>query len=141
MTGPADFDRQVLDAVENLVPLWFSAVEEVTPRLSPRQILALRAVRGVPELNLTGLAERLGVGLPTASRLCDRLEAAELLQRWARLDDRREVRLVVTERGHHYLADVTERLSARLGDALAALSPAERARVEQVLRTLGGSVS
>lgn len=141
MTGPADFDRQVLDAVENLVPLWFSAVEEVTPRLSPRQILALRAARGVPELNLTGLAERLGVGLPTASRLCDRLEAADLLRRCARLDDRREVRLVVTERGHRYLADVTERLSARLGDALAALPPAERARVEQVLRTLGGSVS
>ncbi|MDT0569160.1 hypothetical protein RM704_17050 [Streptomyces sp. DSM 3412] len=52
------------------------------------------------------------------------LEAADLLQRCVRLDDRREVRLVVTERGHRFLADVTARLSARLGDALAALSPA-----------------
>jgi DNA-binding MarR family transcriptional regulator len=137
MTGPADFDRQVLEAVENLVPLWFSAVEDVTPRLSPRQILALRAVRRRPEPNLTALAERLGVGLPTASRLCDRLEAAGLLQRFVRLDDRREVRLVVTERGHAFLADVTERLSARLTEALGALPPAERARVEQALRALG----
>ncbi|MFE7837120.1 MarR family winged helix-turn-helix transcriptional regulator [Streptomyces sp. NPDC057474] len=140
MTGPADFDRQVLDAVESLVPLWFSAVEDVTPRLSPRQILALRAVRRGPELNLTALAEQLGVGLPTASRLCDRLEAAGLLQRCVRVDDRREVRLVVTERGHGFLGAVTERLSARLGDALAAMPPAERARVEQVLRALGAPV-
>ncbi|MDX3585456.1 MarR family transcriptional regulator [Streptomyces europaeiscabiei] len=141
MTGPHDFDQQLLDAVENLVPLWFSAVEDVTPRLSPRQILALRAVRRRPELNLTALAEQLGVGLPTASRLCDRLEAAGLLQRCVRHGDRREVRLVVTERGHGFLADVTERLSGHLTDALATMSPAERARVEQVLRILGGIVS
>ncbi|MEI5522239.1 MarR family transcriptional regulator [Streptomyces brasiliscabiei] len=141
MTGPADLDRQVLDAVENLVPLWFSAVEDVVPRLSPRQILALRAIRRRPELNLTALAEQLGVGLPTASRLCDRLEAAGLLQRCVHLDDRREVRLLVTERGHGFLVEVTERLSARLGDVLAALPAAERTRIEQVLRALGGPVS
>ncbi|UUU19445.1 MarR family winged helix-turn-helix transcriptional regulator [Streptomyces sp. DSM 40750] len=137
MTGPADLARQVLDVVENLVPLWFSAVEDVTPRLSPRQVLALRAVRHRPELNLTALAEQLGVGLPTASRLCDRLEAAGLLQRYVRLDDRREVRLVVTARGRGLLADVTERLSVRLTEALGALPQAERARVEQALRALG----
>ncbi|MFM9588052.1 MarR family winged helix-turn-helix transcriptional regulator [Streptomyces scabiei] len=141
MTGPRDIDRQLLDAVENLVPLWFSAVEDVTPRLSPRQILALRAVRRRPELNLTALAESLRVGLPTASRLCDRLEAAGLLQRRVRHGDRREVLLVVTERGVGFLTDITERLSARLTDALAAMPAAERARVEQALRTLGGSVS
>jgi DNA-binding MarR family transcriptional regulator len=141
MTGPHDFDRQLLDAVENLVPLWFSAVEDGSPRLSPRQILALRAVRRRPELNLTALAEQLAVGLPTASRLCDRLEAAGLLQRHVRFDDRREVHLVVTERGHGFLADLTERLSARLNDALAAMAAAERARVELMLRALGGSVS
>ena len=140
MTGPHDLDRLVLDAVENLVPLWFSAVEDATLRLSPRQILALRAVRRRPELNLTALAEQLAVGLPTASRLCDRLEAAGLLQRCVRHDDRREVRLVVTERGHGFLADVSERLSARLTDALAAMPPAERTRVEQALRALGGTV-
>ncbi|WP_338900060.1 MarR family transcriptional regulator [Streptomyces sp. TG1A-60] len=136
MTGPADFDRQVLDAVEDLVPLWFSVVEDVTPRLSPRQILALRAVRRRPELNLTALAEQLGVGLPTASRLCDRLEAAGLLRRCARLGDRREVHLEVTARGRGFLVEVSERLAALLTDALGALPPTERARVEQVLRAL-----
>lgn len=137
MTGPADLARQVLDAVESLVPLWFSAVEDVTPRLSPRQVMALRTVRHRPELNLTALAEQLGVGLPTASRLCDRLEAAGMLRRDVRLDDRREVRLMVTEHGRAFLADVTESLSARLTDALKTMPPAERARVEQALRALG----
>ncbi|MGW1672528.1 MarR family winged helix-turn-helix transcriptional regulator [Streptomyces sp. NPDC002324] len=141
MTGPHDIDRRLLDAVENLVPLWFSAVGDVSPRLSPRQILALRAIRRQPELNLTALAEQLAIGLPTASRLCDRLEAAGLLRRGVRFDDRREVHLMVTERGHGFLTDLTGRLSARLTDVLAAMPAAERARVEQTLRALGGPVS
>ncbi|MFJ8630769.1 MarR family winged helix-turn-helix transcriptional regulator [Streptomyces sp. NPDC093568] len=125
--------EQVVDIVEDLVGLWFSAVEEVRPRLPPRQIRALRAVRRRPALNLTGLAEHLRVGLPTASRLCDRLEAAGLLRRGVRPDDRREVSLEVTDAGRVFLADITELLSLRLATALDEAPPTGRARLEQTL--------
>lgn len=124
----------VVDAVENLVTLWFSAVEDVSPRLPARQIRALRVVRRHPELNLTQLAEHLGIGLPTASRMCDRLEAAGLLQRHVQPDDRREVRLVLTAHGRRCLADVTERLSHYLSGAFDALSPRQRTVLEEILR-------
>ncbi len=126
--------RQLVDAVEHLVALWFSAVEDVRPRLPARQVRALRVVRGRPSLNVTALAEHLRIGLPAASRLCDRLEAAGLLRRCVQPDDRREVRLEVTAQGRRFLTDVTERLSLRLSTALDGVAPAQRVRLEQVLR-------
>jgi DNA-binding MarR family transcriptional regulator len=130
---PDVLGRQLVDAVENLVALWFSAVEDVRPRLPPRQVRALRVVRGRPALNITALAEHLRIGLPAASRLCDRLEAAGLLRRCVQPDDRREVRLEVTAQGRRFLTDVTERLSLRLTTALDGVPPVHRIRLEQVL--------
>lgn len=126
--------RQIVEAVESLVALWFSVVEDVRPRLPPRQIRALRAVRRRPALNVTALAEHLSIGLPAASRLCDRLEADGLLRRSVEPGDRREVHLEVTAQGQRLLADVTERLSVRLAVAFADVPPPQRARLEQVLR-------
>jgi len=125
--------RQVADAVESLVACWLSAAEEASPRLPARQLHALRTVRGRPELNLTALAEHLGVGLPTASRLCDRLEAAGLLERTVPPQSRREVQLVLTAYGHRVLADVAERRVRRLTAVFEAMTPAQRAALEHGL--------
>ncbi|WP_189216634.1 MarR family transcriptional regulator [Streptomyces roseiscleroticus] len=126
--------RHVTDAVESLVTLWLAAVEDVTPRLPARQVRALRVVRRRPELNLTALAEDLEIGLPAASRMCDRLEAAGLLRRTVQPVDRREIQLVVTAHGDRLLTDVTERLSAYLTVALGALTPGQRTALEEILR-------
>jgi len=125
--------RQVADAVESLVACWLTAAEEAPPRLPARQLHALRTVRGRPELNLTALAEHLGVGLPTASRLCDRLEAAGLLERTVPPQSRREVQLVLTAYGHRVLADVAERRVRRLTSVFEAMTPAQRAALEHGL--------
>ncbi|MGW4084079.1 MarR family winged helix-turn-helix transcriptional regulator [Streptomyces sp. NPDC004822] len=128
--------RETVEAVEGLVTLWFSAVADVNPRLSPRQVRALRAVRGRPELNVTALAGHLRIGLPTASRLCDRLEAAGLLRRCVQPDNRREVRLETTAQGDRFLAELTRVLSARLTAAFDGVAAAQRIGLEGVLRSL-----
>ncbi|KMS76403.1 MarR family transcriptional regulator [Streptomyces viridochromogenes] len=125
--------RQLVEAVENLVAHWLAAVEDVRPRLPPRQIRALRAVRRRPALNVSALAEHLGIGLPTASRLCDRLEAGGLLRRCVQPGDRREVHLEITVEGQRLLADVTERLAVQLAAAIDDVPPTQRARLEQLL--------
>ena len=131
---PSDIvGRQLVEAVESLVAHWFSAVEDVRPRLPPRQIRALRAVHRRPALNVTALAEHLSIGLPAASRLCDRLEAGGLLRRCVQPGDRREVHLEVTVEGRRLLADVTEQLSLRLAVAFDDTPPRQRARLEQAL--------
>jgi DNA-binding MarR family transcriptional regulator len=125
--------RQVVDAVESLVACWFAAAQEAAPRLPARQLLALRTVRRRPGLNLTSLAEHLGIGVPTASRLCDRLEAAGLLERTLQPVNRREVQLTLTAYGRRVLTDVTDRRVRRLASVLGAMPPPQRVALQQGL--------
>ncbi|MEU6770625.1 MarR family transcriptional regulator [Streptomyces sp. NPDC046759] len=118
--------REIADAVERLANLWSVAAQEATIRLSLHQLRALRALETAPEVNLTGLAERMDIGLPTASRLCDRLEAAGMLERALHPHNRREVQLRLTGQGRRVLEDVARQRTQALAEVLAAMEPAER---------------
>ncbi|MFJ3231250.1 MarR family winged helix-turn-helix transcriptional regulator [Streptomyces sp. NPDC086787] len=118
--------HELADAVERLANLWSLAAQEATVQLSPHQLRALRTLETAPEVNLTGLAARMDIGLPTASRLCDRLEAAGLLQRALHPRDRREVQLRLTGQGRLVMGDVARRRAQALAEALAAMEPGER---------------
>lgn len=132
--GPEAVASQIADAVDSLTHLWSAAAQEAVLRLSPHQLRALRTLQAAPDLNLTGLAEHLGIGLPTASRLCDRLEAAGLLERSSHPHNRREVQLRLTGQGNRVLADVAERRAQALRAALASMSAEERAALSRGLR-------
>ncbi|MFF8015407.1 MarR family transcriptional regulator [Streptomyces sp. NPDC007929] len=132
--GPEAVASQIADAVERLAALWSIAAQEASLRLSPHQLRALRTVQSAPGLNLTALADGLDIGLPTASRLCDRLAAAGLLERAPHPDTRREVQLWLTTHGQHVLADVATRRAQALATALAAMTPPERAALSRGLR-------
>lgn len=132
--GPEDVALEIADAVESLTSLWSLAAQESVLRLSVHQLRALRALEAAPDLNLTGLAERLAVGLPTASRLCDRLEAAGLLVRALHPHTRREVQLGLTAQGHRVLDDVAGRRAQALTAVLAGMEPADRAALSRSMR-------
>ncbi len=132
--GPEAVAAQITDAVESLTTLWAVAAQEASLRLSPHQLRALRTLQATPGLNLTSLADRLDIGLPTASRLCDRLAAAGLLERVPHPGTRREVQLRLTAHGHHVLRDVADRRAQALTTALEAMQPAERAALSRGLR-------
>ncbi|MEU7720522.1 MarR family winged helix-turn-helix transcriptional regulator [Streptomyces tibetensis] len=132
--GPEAVAAQIADAVESLAELWSIAAQEAPLRLSPHQLRALRTVQAAPGLNLTALADGLDIGLPTASRLCDRLGAAGLLERTPHPDTRRVVQLWLTSHGRHVLRDVADRRAQALATALAAMEPAERAALRRGLR-------
>jgi DNA-binding MarR family transcriptional regulator len=130
---------RMADAVEMLVELWVSAAEKVTPRLSAHQLKALKAVRHRAELNLTALADSLDITLPAASRLCDRLESAGLLERVTHPRNRRELQLLLTPYGRRVLGEIAERRSLSLAAVLAAMTPAQRASLEQALHAFRGA--
>ncbi|MFG2133576.1 MarR family winged helix-turn-helix transcriptional regulator [Streptomyces sp. NPDC048751] len=132
--GPEALALEIADAVERLTNLWTLAAQQGPLRLSQHQLRALRALESSPGLNLTGLAERLETGLPTASRLCDRLEAAGLLERALHPERRREVRLALTPHGRNVLDDIAERRSQALAMALARMGSAERAALRRGMR-------
>ncbi|MFG2606461.1 MarR family winged helix-turn-helix transcriptional regulator [Streptomyces sp. NPDC048514] len=129
--GPGDAPEaralEMADAVEGLADLWSAAAQRASLRLSPHQLRGLRILKSRPGLNLTSLADRMDIGLPTASRLCDRLEAAGLLERAPHPDKRREVRLSLTTHGRHVLAEVASYRAQALADVLAGMEAGERA--------------
>ncbi|MFF9813231.1 MarR family winged helix-turn-helix transcriptional regulator [Streptomyces sp. NPDC014006] len=125
---------EIADAVDSLTSLWSVAAQEAALRLSLHQLRALRALEAAPDVNLTALAEQLGIGPPTASRLCDRLEAAGLLQRSPHPHKRREVQLRLTGHGNRVLKDVAARRAQALGAALASMAPEERSALSRGLR-------
>ena len=81
------------------------------------------------------LATALDVSPSTATRMCDRLVAKSLVDRDRVGDDRREVRVRLSDRGRALVDEVTRRRRAELAVLLAAL-PAERQEaIAAALRT------
>ncbi|MFF7445712.1 MULTISPECIES: MarR family transcriptional regulator [unclassified Streptomyces] len=132
--SPEAIALEIADAVESLTDLWTVATQGAALRLSLHQLRALRALEAAPGLNLTALAERLDIGLPTASRLCDRLEAAGLLERAYHPRSRREVQLSLTVAGRHVLRDVAGRRAQAVAAVLAGMGPAERVALSRGLK-------
>ncbi|MFF7277297.1 MarR family transcriptional regulator [Streptomyces griseorubiginosus] len=131
---PMALAREISDAVDRLTTLWSVAAQGARLRLSPHQLRALRILEAAPGLNLTALSENMDIGLPTASRLCDRLEAAGLLERVLHPQKRREVRLSLTGHGRQVLGEVSARRSQALASVLATMNTAERSALSRGLR-------
>lgn len=89
----------VLAQAQSLVLLWDRAEDWAVPRIPPSQLRVLTVLGRQGQMNLTALARELGAIPSSASRLCDRLEAAGLLTREVSAGSRREVTLSVSREG------------------------------------------
>lgn len=89
-------------------------------------------------LTLTRLSEEMGCSISAASQLADRLEG--LVQRVPDPRDRRCRVLELTERGRQIVELRTRKRLGRAEEALARLSPEERAGVLGALETLSRAV-
>lgn len=127
---------QVLDAAQSaavddaalaLLATWDAAREQATHRLSGPQLSALMAVEADEGVNLRGLAARLDMILSSASRLCDRLVAAGLVERVPGRSDRREIALYLTPSSRALLAELRASRRAMVAAVLDRMSPAGRA--------------
>ncbi|MDQ6848440.1 MAG: MarR family transcriptional regulator [Actinomycetota bacterium] len=117
---------EVTTQAQALVLLWDRAEDWTVPRIPPSQLRVLTSLAWHGAMNLTRLAHQLGAIPSSASRLCDRLEAAGLLQRQISPGSRREVTLSLTGQGRRRLDAFA---ATRRGDFAAVLnlmSPAAR---------------
>jgi DNA-binding MarR family transcriptional regulator len=136
--GPdLDFAAAVDDAAGPLLSVWDLARERAATQLSISQLRALLTVEESPGINLRGLAGRLSMILSSASRLCDRLVAAGLLERVPGRLDRREIALHLTPTGEGLLADLRAERHRRLAEVLDGMSAAGRAALLRGLREFG----
>lgn len=113
-------------AAAALLGIWESAREGTAGRVSGAQLRAVMVVEQHDGINLRRLATRLDMLLSSASRLCDRLVAAGMLEREPGRFDRREISLHLTPEGRRLLAELRADRQAQLAAVLAGMSPAGR---------------
>ncbi|WP_089019275.1 MarR family winged helix-turn-helix transcriptional regulator [Micromonospora coriariae] len=113
-------------AAAALLTLWESAREGTASRVSGAQLRAVMVVELYDGINLRRLASRLGMLLSSASRLCDRLVAAGMLEREPGRFDRREIALHLTPEARRLLAELRAERQAQLAVVLDGMSPAGR---------------
>ncbi len=90
---------------------------------------------------LSGLANSLGVSLPTMSRLVQGLESRGLVCRHRSEEDRRRVVLSLTPEGISAYEALLRRTERHLVDWLTPLTPEERAEVVRVFHRLDRLIS
>jgi DNA-binding MarR family transcriptional regulator len=107
-----------------------AAVDDVVtvPQL---RVLVMVSTRG--PLNMLAVAEALDVSPSNASRICDRLMKAGLLDRREDAEDRRHVTLSLTGDGRALVNRVTKHRRSAVRRVLRKMSLAERARLTQAL--------
>ncbi|GGQ64985.1 MarR family winged helix-turn-helix transcriptional regulator [Streptomyces asoensis] len=127
---PAEAARVTSTAAELLEVLWGRATTAPVSASQLRVLLVLEHHEGV---NLRTLTDALSSTPSSASRLCDRLQAAGFVERTVSPVDRREVRLHLSGHGRAFLADLRARREGVLQAVLEQMPAAGRAALLQGL--------
>ncbi|MFD3675787.1 MarR family winged helix-turn-helix transcriptional regulator [Streptomyces sp. NPDC058613] len=135
----AGHDQVALEActlLEILEVLWGRGGEapDLAP-VSPSQLRALTVIERWDGVNLRDLGEALGSTPPSVSRLCDRLEAAGLIQRSRGTANRREVELRLSPGGHRILAQMRAWRSSEIETVLTRIPAADLGALAESLQT------
>lgn len=129
----------VLTASRVLVAIAARSLAEASEQVTLTQYRALVILASRGPQNVAALAEALAVTPPTASRLCDRLVRKRLVRRRTDRNDRRQVRLALTEVGRHLVDKVTENRRREIEELLWSIPAEVQHEVVAALRTLSAS--
>ena len=116
----------VLRASRALVGIAAAAIAEVDDSVTVPQLRVLVMVDTRGPLNLAGVAAALGVNPSNASRICERLIRAGLLDRQESPDDRRNITLSLTEAGRRLVNKVTRHRRTAITRILRGMDPEDR---------------
>ncbi|GGD30164.1 hypothetical protein GCM10010915_08040 [Microbacterium faecale] len=100
------------------------------------QFAVLVALRVHGPHTLTALAERDGVTAPSMNRTVNALEEVGYVTRVADVDDRRKVRIAITDAGYAVVADTVERRDTWLATVLDRLTDAERTTLNEAAQII-----
>jgi DNA-binding MarR family transcriptional regulator len=138
----ADADRKLADELLSAL----SAIRRATRRhaarpaelssLSTPQLELARVVRRSPGISIAGAAEALRLAPNTVSTLVGELTGIGLVERRTDPSDRRVARLELSEAWKRKIDVWRDRRATAVGEAVAALPPAERRRLERALPAL-----
>lgn len=134
---PRQYAAEQVDAVMRasraLIGIAAASIATVDSVVTVPQLRVLMMLSTRGPLNLLAVAEALEVNPSNASRTCDRLLKAGLLDRRRDSADRRHLNLTLTPEGHALVDRVTSHRRTAVGKVLRKMSPAEREQLADVL--------
>jgi DNA-binding MarR family transcriptional regulator len=131
------FAGEIMEVVPALMRRLRYEVRRHRPRsLTVPQMRALGYINRNPGTSLSALAERLGVSLPTASTLVNRMVGLGLVRRVPDPNERRRHELTVTREGRALYRWTTARVRDSLTAELRGMSRSEIGDVRRALSTL-----
>lgn len=135
--GPTETEiESVMRAARVLVGVSAQSFAVVEDRLTLPQLRVLVMVASRGPLRLAAVAEGLGVHPSNASRACDRLVVAGLLDRTDDPADRRQLVLRVTEAGEALVDEVMRTRRTTIDRLLSRMAPSDRAALVPALAAL-----
>lgn len=129
----ADQIDAVLRASRALVGIAAASIADADDVISVPQFRVLVMLHTRGPLNLAAVAAGLDVNPSNASRTCDRLSKAGLLDRRESPEDRRNVTLTLTDPGRRLVDSVTRHRRVAIERVLRKMSAPERDRLAKAL--------
>jgi DNA-binding MarR family transcriptional regulator len=123
----------LLNAARIFTAITAESVAQVGEGVTVPQLRVLVLASQPGHLNATAVAAALDVHLSSASRICDRLVQAGLLDRRDLPEDRRHVELTLTPAGQRLLATVNDHRRDVFTRILRRMAAADRAALTQAL--------
>jgi DNA-binding MarR family transcriptional regulator len=126
----------VMRASRALVGIAAASIAEVDDAVTLPQLRVLVMVSTRGPMNLAAVAAGLEVSASNASRICDRLMKAGLLDRREDPADRRNVTLTITDRGQAIFNKVSQHRRRAIERVLRNLDARQRQQLAEALDTL-----
>lgn len=123
----------VLAACRLLVAISVQSAEVAADEVSLVELRVLVFAASRSGVTVSQVADAVGLHMSRASRTCERLVRARLLQRAADPDDRRAVRFTLGEDGRRLVDRVAQARRDAVEPALRSMSPAARTRLVAAL--------
>ena len=123
----------VLAASRVLVGVAARSIAAAEDSVGVNQFRALVILASRGPMHSAALAEAMGVHPSNATRTCDRLVAAGLLDRRDNPTDRRHLQLTLTDKGQHLVDGVMQRRRAAVQNILVQMPRADRHRLTEAL--------
>jgi DNA-binding MarR family transcriptional regulator len=113
-----------------------SRVLEAACGIGGAQVWMLATIAGSEDITVTQLGQALSIHVSTASNLLDKLARAGLVERLRSEEDRRVVRLRLTDKGRDIVARAPQPLTGPVYDALEKLPEEALASLDEGLASL-----
>jgi DNA-binding MarR family transcriptional regulator len=142
---PSDIKPEVDQILEAIVYLYTES-RRITKELARRaeltgpQLTVLKMLEGVGDLSLTELSERIRAQNSTVTGIIDRMEREGLVLRARSTEDRRVVRISLTDKGAKIARDIDVEPMEIFRAALESLSPNEMRDLFKILTKIARRV-